>query len=259
MLKSIQQIFALALIDLRRRHVDTRLGFAWLLIQPTMTFGIFYLVTVYGFKMGATAGAAPYFAVLFCGLLPWMTLSDSINNAATSLRSRRHLLTDNAVPPVTIVLASVLSPVMLHLLLLAVVLLIFVAGGVPMTAAGIAIVYYYLCLMALCVAVGLLVAPLATRNADVAQIISTIVLVWFWASPIIWVPSTLPESALPYFRLNPFFYIVEGYRGALLLNDPFPAPSAFDAAYWLTVLVLAGLGYGLLRQSAPALREWLHR
>lgn len=255
----LTQIWYLALAHIQRRYVRTKLGFVWLLAQPAILFSIFYLVSVYGLKMGVGGTGAPFFAVLFCGLMPWMTLNEAVSGASSTFASSRSLLYDRAASPLTLVAATVLSAALTHILLFAIVALILWLGGVQPGPTWLAVAYYYVCLVALGSVVSILVAPLAARSADAIQAVNSLMLVWFWGSPVIWPPDIVPDAILTYIRINPFFYVIEGYRGALLYGEWFPAPWPYHLVFWATIVAIGVLGLAVLRMAEPRLREWLTR
>jgi ABC-type polysaccharide/polyol phosphate export permease len=253
----LKQIWYLALANNERKYVRTRLGFAWLIIQPALTFTIFYVVSVYGFKMGSGGGDAPYFAVLFCGLLPWMTLSEAVHGATSSLPSGKVLLYERSASPTVLIMSSTLASILMHIPLFLIVALILWIGHVPVTASWLAVAYYFLCLSALSCAVSLVVAPAAARSHDVGQVINSLLLVWFWSSPIIWSPKIVPANVLAYLQLNPLFFIVESYRGALLHGQWLSAGWLGQLVFWGAVVIVGALGVVAVRTSEPKLREWL--
>jgi len=259
MQKLVSQIWYLALADLQQRYIATRLGFLWAIIQPTVVFGVFWFVSVYGLRIGTGGEGPPYFAILFCGLLPWMTLSDAVSRTAGSLRVHRHLIMERAASPIAVVTSSALAATIMHLPLFTIVATIFIFAGIPVTFSWMAIAYYMVCLASLCFATGCFVAPLAARNADVAQVINTALTIWFWSSPVIWPAAVVPPAILTYLRINPFFYIIEGYRGALLFQNPFTANFTYDILFWLTVCTIFLTGLWLLHISEGRLQEWLQR
>jgi ABC-type polysaccharide/polyol phosphate export permease len=253
----LTQIWYLALAQIQRRYVHTRLGFVWLLVQPAILFSIFYLVSVYGLKMGVGDGGAPFFAVLFCGLMPWMTLNESIGGASSAFASSKTLLYDRAATPLTIVSATVLSAALIHILLFTIVAIILIVGGITPGPSWLAVLYYYFCLLALGYTVSILVAPLTAKSADAIQAVNSLMLVWFWGSPVIWPPDVVPDAILTYIRINPFFYVIEGYRGALLYGEWVPAPWPYHLVFWITIFAIGALGLAILRVAEPRLREWL--
>ena len=259
MQKMMSQIWYLALSELQLRYIATRIGFLWAIIQPTVLFGVFWFVSVYGLKMGVGADGPPYFAVLFCGLLPWMTLNEAIGGASGCLRARKHLIMEKVASPIVLVASTALSAIIMQIPLFLIVAVIFAVSGIEVTASWVVIVYYFFGLASLCFAVSCFVAPLAARNADVGPAINTLLTVWFWVSPIVWPVAIIPANILVYLRINPFFYIIEGYRGSLLYQDPFGGTFYYGLFFWLTIIAIFATGLWLLRRTGDRLAEWLER
>lgn len=257
MQQMISQIWFLALAELRRNYLNTKLGLFWALAQPAATFAVFWFVSVHGLKLGGSGDGPPYFAILFCGLLPWMTLSAAVSSALGSLRVQRHLLFDRAATSLVIVASNAQAAALMHLPLFCVVATIFLVAGITPTIMWVWCLYYYLCLWALSLAVCCFVAPLAARNADLGQAMTTVLLIWFWGSPIIWTPSILSAELLPYFRINPLFYVIEGYRSSLLGSGQIGEPVTAGLIFWAVTVAILVAGISLLRLSESHLREWL--
>ena len=69
-------------------------------------------------------------------------------------------------------------------------------------------------------------------------------------TPVIWPVDNLPDWAYAIIRLNPLFYIVQGYRGVLLYDQPFWFQWPLDLWFWactLFVLLLGSLLFGRLK------------
>lgn len=253
------QIWHLALLDLRKKYIQTRLGFFWAIVQPTTMFLIFWLISVYGLKLNIGDDEAPFFALLFCGLLPWMTLSASITNACSALPTHLHLLIDRTISPVAIIVSSTLSAVLMHGPLLLIVAVILIISGIEFTLTWLAVAYYAICLSALSLGISFIVAPLTARAPDIVEAVTTFLLIWFWGSPIIWSLSLVPEALSAYFRLNPLVYVIEGYRGALLYDNPWPSTLSFSAVFWIEVVLAFVIGITLIKLADRKLIEWLRR
>jgi lipopolysaccharide transport system permease protein len=96
--------------------------------------------------------------------------------------------------------------------------------------------------IALVAGIGLAVAALNVFYRDVLPLLTLIIQLWFYASPIIYPVSMVPESLRTLYMLNPMAGILEAYR-AVLLYGRLPAPSlavagiislaCFILGYWL--------------------------
>jgi teichoic acid transport system permease protein len=78
---------------------------------------------------------------------------------------------------------------------------------------------------------------------DLSQIISIILQVGVWATPIMWQISIINNRWLAMlFKLNPMYYIVKGYRDALINKQWFFQDIYLTIYFWGFVLVVFGIG-----------------
>ena len=70
--------------------------------------------------------------------------------------------------------------------------------------------------------VGMILSALSVKYRDIKYTIPFIVQLWFFASPIIYPASKIPEKYQLIYALNPMVGVIEGFRSALLGNTPFP-------------------------------------
>jgi ABC-type polysaccharide/polyol phosphate export permease len=85
---------------------------------------------------------------------------------------------------------------------------------------------------------------------DLGQIIAIVLQFGFWLTPIFWQLSIIPERHRGWMKLNPMFYVIDGYRSALLEHRWFWEEGALTAYYWivcLLVLFLGGVVFSRLR------------
>jgi teichoic acid transport system permease protein len=255
-MKLARQVWYIAQSTLVRRYAATRLGILWAVLQPALVFGVFWFVSVYGLRMSGGDGP-PYYAVLFCGLLPWMSLSGAVSESAGVLRAQRHLLNARVLPSQALPVAVALEQGVVHIFLLAIVAVIFVANGIGPSVSWISLIYWGICLLALALATGLVVSILAAGSEDATQTVSVLLLLWFWGSPIVWRPDTMPAGHLLWLQINPFYYVIEGYRSALLDGHGFGPSIASTTLFWIEVLLLAFLGAILHRFYRSRIAEWI--
>ena len=77
---------------------------------------------------------------------------------------------------------------------------------------------------------------------DLNQIISVVLLIGMWGTPIAWTLSGFPEQIHFYFKLNPFFYVIEGYRDAVLGRQWFWEHPYMTIYFWAAVTILLLFG-----------------
>ena len=84
-------------------------------------------------------------------------------------------------------------------------------------------------------------AALGVFLRDTGQIMTFLLTIWFFSTPIVYYPEALPQQFLWFFELNPLFTIVTAYRDIFLQHT---APD-WTALAWLWLLGLGAfwLGY----------------
>jgi len=98
---------------------------------------------------------------------------------------------------------------------------------------------YLVLLVLLAIGLGWLVASLQVFLRDTAQVLSVLMVFWFWFTPIFYQVDHVPAPYRIGINLNPLTHFVEGYRRVLLENQ---WPDLYSAA----VLVAFSLGaFGL--------------
>jgi teichoic acid transport system permease protein len=186
-----------------------------------------------------------------------MTLSSAVSESAGILQAQRHLLNARVLPSPALPVAVVLEQGIVHVFLLAIVAAIFVANGIGPYASWIGLFYWTACLLALALATGLVVSILAAGSQDATQSVTFLLLIWFWGSPIVWRPDTMPAKHLLWLQINPFYYVVEGYRSALLSGHGFAPTIASTALFWIEVVLVALAGAVLHRFFRSRIPEWI--
>jgi ABC-type polysaccharide/polyol phosphate export permease len=86
---------------------------------------------------------------------------------------------------------------------------------------------------------------------DISQIIAVILQFGFWITPIVWNFSALPPSYQLWFKLNPMFYIVDGYRKSFLTHEFFWINWQNTLYFWVGTLVVLLIGVVLFRRLRP--------
>jgi ABC-type polysaccharide/polyol phosphate export permease len=168
--------------------------------------------------------------------VPWVLVSAAVTGATASLLDHRYLVKRTRFPLEILPGEAVLVHSLSHACLVGLVTVVCAIAGYSRLAAFPLVIYFYLCAIALVVALGLLVSSIAVVLPDVRQVLPSMLNVWFWLTPIAWAPGQLPPAGRALLPLNPIGYLVSGYRSALM-PSVFPAPTAIDAAAFWTITI----------------------
>lgn len=229
--------------EVRARYKGSALGFLWSLINPLMMMGIYSLV----FSVYMRVDVKNYALFLFCGLLPWTWFSTSINNTAGAIASNSNLIKKVYFPLEILPTVGVATNLINFVLSLPVLLGFMIFFQVPFTP--------YLLLLPVLVGIQFLVTLglallLSTMNAffrDVEQLLGPLMLVWFYATPIIYPVSMIPEKFKFLFFLNPMAPLMVSYQSIFYAGT---APALQHLGYSLLVGVLLFLvGYAVFYRN----------
>lgn len=225
----------LAVRDFKLRYQQTFFGIAWAVLQPLVAMAV--VVLVLGRVEALGADTVSYVAVVITGLAVWFATANAIDSAAESLASAPELITKVYFPRLLAPLgAAAVMAVDLAIALVLAVVVVLIAGEVP----DLRILALPLCLVAAVVAalaIGLWFAALNVLYRDVRYALPFVVQVLFFASPVVYASTVVPDDwAWAYFA-NPVAAVIELTRWSVLGT---PIEPAALVALGSTAALLAG-------------------
>ena len=234
-------VYFLTWRDVMVRYKQTALGVAWAVLQPLLTMILFSLV--FGRLAGLPSDGVPYPIFTFTALIPWGLFAYALTQSSTSLVSDRNLITKIYFPRLVIPLSSVLSGLLdfaISLLLLFVMMFFF---QVPLTWRVLTLPLFVILAILSAVSVGLWLSALNVQFRDVRYTLAFLTQVWFFATPVAYSLSIVPEQWRWLYSLNPMVGVVEGFRWAILNTNTVVGP-LFPVSIVIILLLLAsGLVY----------------
>jgi ABC-2 type transport system permease protein/lipopolysaccharide transport system permease protein len=216
----------IGLHDLRQRYRRSMLGPFWI----TISMGI--MVSALGLLYGKIFGMdlEVYLPYLACGFVTWAFISGLILDGCKSFIDSERMIRQMAVPLSTFVYQVVWINLLVFAHNIWIFVLIAIIFGVnPGWNALLALPAIAL-LSLNGVALGIFLGLLSARFRDIPLIVASVVQVMFFITPVIWKPDMLPGRALV-LHLNPFYHLVEIFRGPLLGHVP-------TAENWLAVVLV---------------------
>ena len=203
----------LVIRDFKNRYLSSYIGLPWAFIQPSMYVVVIWFAFSFGLRAGTTESGHPFVAWLLAGLIPWMYISQTMIMTCNAINEYAYLIKKTSFPVSLIPIIKILSGVVVHgILILMMVSLLFFGFNIRPTIYWLQIIYYLFSMMVLLTGIGLLVSSVNVFVKDMAHVINVMVTMLFWATPIIWPYSMLVGNYRYIALLNPFFYIIQGYR-----------------------------------------------
>ena len=231
----------LAWRDLKVRYKQTVRGLAWAILQPILTMIVFSVV--FGHLAKIPSDGVPYPVFVYCALLPWSLFAHALTESSQSLVANRNLITKVYFPRLVIPIAP-LFVALVDFAIAAVVLagMMAVYGIVPGLAMLAAPAFVLIGLLT-ALAVGIWLAALNVQYRDVRYLLPFLTQLWFFATPVAYPSSLLPEPWRSLSGLNPMAGVVEGFRWALLDRPGIPGPLLVVSVLSMLLLLLGGLRY----------------
>jgi ABC-type polysaccharide/polyol phosphate export permease len=225
-------------------------GTVWALIHPAITILAFWFVSAYGLRISFEQGP-PYFLLLFTGIIPWMTFSEAVMGGAGAVLSYEYLVKKIAFPLEILPIVKITSAAAIHLLLIALLIVILVVSGIPLTLHAFEALYFFVAMLVLVTGIAWTLAALEVFHRDVGHAVTALLTVWFWLTPILWPAQHLTAPAKYVVALNPLFYIVEGYRSAFLQHRVTWSSWPLDVYFWAVAGTLFLLGAFVFNRLKP--------
>lgn len=234
-------IFNLAKNDFKTRYVGSYLGVVWAFIRPIITVVVYWFVFQVGMKSG-TVNGFPFVLWLIAGLVPWFYFSDALGNGTNSLIEYQYLVKKIVFNINTLPIVKVFSALFVHLAFILFTILIYSCYGYFPDLYTIQILYYTFCIAVFSLSLVYFTSAAVVFFRDITQIIGVILEVGIWMTPIMWQLNVIPESIRWIFKLNPLYYIVSGYRNALINKVWFWDDIYLTVYFWMVTLLMLLVG-----------------
>jgi ABC-2 type transport system permease protein len=196
--------------DLRVRYSTSALGYFWSILDPLVMAGIYWFVFTQVFDR--TVGEPPYIVFLLSALLPWMWLNGSLSDCTRAFLREAKLIRSTKIPRTIWVNRLVLSKGIEFVASIPVLAAFAIFSGASLHWQVVLFPLAILVQAILLVGVGLIVAPLVVFFRDLERAVKLALRFLFYASPIIYGLSDLPDGLHFWASFNPLAGIFSLYR-----------------------------------------------
>lgn len=203
------------------RYRGTMLGIAWTVLQPLAMILIYTVVfsQVMKSKLPGVEGNFAYSIHLCAGVLTWGLFAEIIQRSQSVFLDNANLLKKLSFPrltlPVIVVATALLNFSIVFALFLAFLL---ITGNLPGLSI-LAMVPLLAVQVLFAVGLGVTLGVLNVFFRDAGQLSGLLLQFWFWATPIIYPATILPEWLLPWMNLNPMYHLMRGYQNIFVANQ----------------------------------------
>ncbi|WP_444926811.1 ABC transporter permease [Microbulbifer sp. TRSA002] len=234
-------IYALLVREMKTRFGKWRLGYAWMLLEPSLH--IIVLVAVFSFLKDEFYPGVPTPLFMLGGIAPFLFFSHCVQKGLAAISSNRGLFNYRQLRPFDAVLSRVFLEFVIYLATLVVLMVVFAWLGVStpfnnfILLTTINTLFFFFCLglsLALCV--------LGERFPELAKVIPMLIRPLYFMSGVFFSLEQIPKEYHVYLVWNPLLHVIELNREALFSNFN----GYFGSLAYLGFVSVSMLFFGLL-------------
>jgi len=241
--------------ELFSRYLGSISGLAWALLHPLALLAVYHFVFTTVFRAGSLNGKS-FLVFVAIALWPWLAAQEGLQRGTTSLAGHAGLIRKVAFPHEIVVYASVAATLTLQLIGYLGVLVVLALFGEPVRFEGLVLALPLWIVLGVAVTgLSLALAALQVFVKDVEHILMPVLMILMYLTPILYPLSLVPEGMKPWVAANPFGYLVDRLRDALL--DGKLALQWGDAVAVIVALALFVAGRWVFLRLSPHFEDFV--
>jgi len=208
--------------ELKARYRGSVLGFFWSFVNPLLLLLVYTFVFTVVLPGAHPPELEPFALFMFCGILPWTWFSSSLLESSTVLISSGNLIRKVLFPAEVLPIVTVLAGAVHFCLGLPILAAFLIYYRVPVTPTDLLwFPVVVLVQLTLTLGLALLLSALTVHFRDVRDLLSNLLTLWFFGTPIIYALSQVPPQVRQILNLNPMTHLVVSYQEVLFTPGPF--------------------------------------
>ena len=194
--------------EIRGRYKNSILGILWTFLNPLLQLAVY--ATIFPLILKTTQ---EYYVIFVCvGLIPWTFFTTAISQSAFTIVANGNII-KKVFFPREILPISVVTSATVNFLISSIIIVIFcLVFGLGITKY---IIFYPVILIIqyiLLLGISFILSAITVYVRDVEHFVQIILMVLFYATPIVYDGSNIPEAFRFIIILNPMSHIITAYR-----------------------------------------------
>lgn len=227
--------------DFKNMYVGSTFGVIWTFVQPLVMVLILWLVFAHGFRSQAMNGI-PFILYLLTGLIPWNFFSETLVKNTTVIQEYSYIVKKVQFRISILPIVKICSAFIVYCMFIVILVIFLLSHNIPFSLYWLQSFYYLAATVVLLLGYSWIFSAINVFFKDTAQIIGIAVQIGFWLTPIFWSMGMFPDSLDIIFKLNPMFYIIEGYRDSFLYNVGFWEKGIYTIYFWTGAAITLSAG-----------------
>jgi teichoic acid transport system permease protein len=236
---------------LRAQHFNTVFGQLWLVLNPLMLAGVYFVLV--DILRGGSSGEG-FFAHLVAGIFAYHLISDAVRQGTKSVVSGGRLILNSAFPRVLLPLGSVISAVKRFIPCVVIYVPVHIASGLPVGPELLWVLPLFGLLVVMASGLAMIVGALQVYFRDLKNFMPYLLRVWLFASPVLYFAHEMPEKYKFLLDVNPLGQLLSAWSDVVNLGGTPSGRQLAIASAWAFGTLIAGFLFFVSREREFAVR-----
>lgn len=245
----------LAKNDFKKKFAGSYFGILWAFVSPIVTICVYWFVFTVGMRGAANdVNGFPYVLWMIAGLVPWFLFSEILTSGTNVLIEYTYLVKKIVFNISILPVMKIVTATVIHLFFVLLMIVIFICTGHFPTIYMLQIPYYMAATWILSAALVFFTSAIVVFFKDLTQVVTIFLQIFIWITPIMWQDTAMLAShpAIAFIiRLNPMYYIVYGYRDAMINHIWFWEKPEMTVYFWVITILLFLGGCSIFNRLKP--------
>ncbi|MEH7204457.1 ABC transporter permease, partial [Bacillus safensis] len=246
-ISSFSLIMRLAVYETKSSYQMNYLGILWQFLNPLIQMLAYWFV----FGMGIRGGQpvviggmeVPFIIWMLAGLIPWFFISPTILDGSNSIFKRINMVAKMNFPISILPSVVIISNLFSYFVMMGIYLIVMMSYGIYPDIHWIQYFYYLICMIVFMFSFSLLNSTISIIVRDYQFLLQAGTRLLFFLLPVFWniTEKMTGDKAwiVDVLKLNPLFYIIEGFRNSFLKGEWFFNDLTYTLYFWfITLLIL---------------------
>ena len=232
-------VFALFLREIKTRFGESKLGYAWVVIEPLLH--IVFLILVFSFIRDQMMPQVPFLLFMITGLIPYFLFKSIAISLMNSIKGNLALFSYKPVRPFAVYIARTILEVLIYGTIFGIVLgVICWFDIVPFKIAyPLEFLYSMALIILFALGFGIILSLIDHVFPSIKILVNVLFSLLYFLSGVMFPLWILPSDYLQYLEWNPVLHLIEIFRESFFAY--YPKTEGISVAYPLWWIL--GMGY----------------
>lgn len=247
-------VLALFIRELKTRFGESRLGYAWVILEPMMH--IVMLLVIFSVFQDRMMPQVPFSLFLVTGLIPYFLFQHIANALMGSVPANLALFSYKPVRPIAVYATRTMLEVLIYGTIFGIILIGFwwfdlapIQIGFPLELFGVTAL-----IILFSVVIGIVLSIVIHKFPSLKMAVKIMFTLLYFLSGIMYPLWIIPSQYLVYLQYNPLLHLIELFRESFFSYYPHIEGISYFLPLW-TILVVGYIGMWFYVKREPILRS----